>query len=205
VIEGYEAIGQYPLNLDKAMGQCTTLINKPMFELMRNKWEALANIFRTKGVLTEEDMNVNDIPFADFDLGNKPKDARALHKQRAVVMNSQICIQQYKDYAVNKELQDQITQHNRLQREFNRTENHLLREKRDRYNNWLCSLSNEQRKLQRRMWKEAGNIPIFIQNLDINTIPIIDPIVETNAFDYIDGEEVDVEEEPLVLVIPTHN
>jgi hypothetical protein len=62
---------------------------------MRSRWRKLADIFRENGVFTEADIvgtDALDIPFGDED--GKPKDARALHKKRAVVMNSVVCVQQ---------------------------------------------------------------------------------------------------------------
>lgn len=75
---------------------------------MKNNENKLVNIFQTIGVLTEQDMDEAEIINMNKP-NSKPKDARALHQQRAVLRE---CIRCYKLYTVQaaekKKLQRKI-------------------------------------------------------------------------------------------------
>lgn len=194
ISEGYEILGQYPLDFDKAMLQCTAVINGPTFEHMRSRWRKLADIFRENGVLTEADMDALDIPFGDED--GKPKDARALHKQRAVVMNSVVCVQQYRQYKISQQLSLQRQQINRQQRQALRNESEESKRKRDAYNEWFHELPINDRKAQRRLWKDAGGKWQFIEALDLTTLP--SNKAQESA---VESESEAEDEPPLTLVL----
>lgn len=105
---GYEKIGQYPINFDRAMTQCS-LRSAMDIEHMRSQWPVLAANFRTNGVLTEKDMDdcgIVKIADLDAELADGPtalpKDQRVLHRQRAVLMNSAACINFYRKYHEEK-------------------------------------------------------------------------------------------------------
>lgn len=119
--------------------QCSTTINGPTFDYLRARWRPLAEIFRRNGVLTEEDMDNLNVPFGNHD--GKTKDARALHKQRAVLMNSTNCVQQYQLYKENMATMQQQRHINRLQRQLNKQESEEFKRKRDKYDEWFHDLS----------------------------------------------------------------
>lgn len=105
VKSGYERIGQWPISFDKALGMVAGTISTKYVRHMRSKFAELADIFRTNGVLTEQDMDDNGIVcLYEYDqvLGDPPssvpKDERALHRQRATVMNSANVVQFYRKY-----------------------------------------------------------------------------------------------------------
>lgn len=100
VRDGYEKTGQYPVNFVAAMNQCPAVKHMSMhdFNHMKNSVDQLANIFRTRGILTEADMDALLIIDQSEDSRKTPKDERVLHQQRAVLMNSAECIRQYKEY-----------------------------------------------------------------------------------------------------------
>ena len=104
--KGYERCGQYPLDLTKAMSLCTVKISPKERKNMENKLGEMKQIFITKGTITEADMdnakivNVNDTLYKGMD-----KDQRALHHQRAVLMNAPEAIARYKDYRERTEPQ----------------------------------------------------------------------------------------------------
>jgi hypothetical protein len=53
-------------------------------------------------------MDALNIPSVNhLDTDEKPKDERALHKQRAVIMNKQDCIDNYKTYQMRKQDKNQ--------------------------------------------------------------------------------------------------
>ena len=70
---------------------------------MQDKVGTLADIFRERGVLTEADMDEHEIIDLTEDSRKTPKDQRVLHQQRAVLMNSEECILQFKDQQSNLE------------------------------------------------------------------------------------------------------
>lgn len=65
---------------------------------MQDKVETLARIFRWRGVLTEADMDQHGIVDLSEDARKTPKEQRVLYQQRAVLMNSEECIPQYREY-----------------------------------------------------------------------------------------------------------
>ena len=104
VKSGYATIGQYPLSFENAMKWVSMDIPKNAYKHMENKVEEIANIYRTKGILTEEDMDAANIISIDLDHRSKPKDQRVLHQQRAVIMNSEECVRRFQAYHDEKTL-----------------------------------------------------------------------------------------------------
>lgn len=97
---GYRVTGQWPINFTLAMNQCSAVktISHAAYRNMQDKVETLARIFRERGVLTEADMDEHGIVDLSEDTRKTPKDQRVLHQQRAVLMNSEECILQYREY-----------------------------------------------------------------------------------------------------------
>jgi len=57
-------------------------------ELLVHQFPEMVKLMREHGTVTEAQMDALNIPnFNEFDSDSKAKDERALHKQRAVIMN----------------------------------------------------------------------------------------------------------------------
>ena len=96
---GYKRIGQYPVSFLTSMSRCSRVISARDMEHMQEALPAMVEIFRTKGILTEEQMDAAGIlSVNDEASNNRPKDDRPLHQQRSVIMNSVDCIAQYRSY-----------------------------------------------------------------------------------------------------------
>lgn len=64
---------------------------------MEKELPAMVEIFRTTGKITEAQMDAASTPSVNSESTNsKPKDARPMHQQRSVIMNSVDCIAQYR-------------------------------------------------------------------------------------------------------------
>lgn len=100
VRDGYAAIGQWPIDFVSAMNQCPTIriMTSADYKKMKDSVDAMADIFRERGVITEAEMDDLGIPDYSEDRRKTPKDERNLSQQRAVVMNSTECVRQYKEY-----------------------------------------------------------------------------------------------------------
>lgn len=98
---GYRTIGQWPISFTAAMSGCTYRLSAGESDIMKEKQGDLVTIFRTNGILTEADMDAAGIASVN-NTTSTPKDERALHKQRAVIMNSAECVRCYKDYKSKK-------------------------------------------------------------------------------------------------------
>jgi prophage tail gpP-like protein len=61
-------------------------LSKAQYENMENSVETLTNTFRQRGVLTEADIDGEDIVVLSEDTRNPRKDERVLYQQRAVYM-----------------------------------------------------------------------------------------------------------------------
>lgn len=114
---GNETMAKY----EACMAKCTTQLSVEQCANLRANFPYFVEIMRARGRITEAEMDARDIPsFAEFDSNKTPKDQRALHKQRAVIMNSEECIAQYQAYQLRK--LNRITQieGNRANVELNR-------------------------------------------------------------------------------------
>jgi hypothetical protein len=68
-------------------------------QVMKDNLPHFAEIMRQRGKITEAEMDAKGIPnYNNFDSDRKPKDQRALHKQRAAVMNADDVVAQFIDY-----------------------------------------------------------------------------------------------------------
>ncbi len=75
-------------------------------------------IMRQRGKITEAEMNERQIPnYSNFDSDRKPKDQRALHKQRAVVMNADDVVSQFIDYQQQRDARRAALEARRIHRE----------------------------------------------------------------------------------------
>lgn len=98
VKSGYVKSGIWPINFDVAMNQCRGDLSLAERDQARRSVEHLTGLFREKGVVTEKDMDDQQIKSIDLDSRKTPKDQRVLHQQRAVLMNSEACIRKYREY-----------------------------------------------------------------------------------------------------------
>ena len=121
IIKGYIECGQDgPLSLnssgqetyekyDKCISKCTRSLTNAECQVMRENFPYFVGIMRQRGKITEAEMDEKGIPnYNCHDSDNKPKDQRALHKQRATVMNSDDVISQFIDYQqlrINRQLE----------------------------------------------------------------------------------------------------
>jgi len=102
--KGYELIGQYPINFNKAMKWCTKQMSIAEMQTMEERMGDMVAMFRTKGCVTETDMD--ELGIINVNPPNSvAKHNRALHQQRAVIMNSEDCIAKFKVYKTQKELE----------------------------------------------------------------------------------------------------
>lgn len=96
---GYCRIGQFPVYFVTTMSRCTRLISERDLDNMREQLAAMAEIFRTTGILTEDQMDAANILSVNDEASNgRPKNDRPLHQQRSVIMNGADCIAQYRSY-----------------------------------------------------------------------------------------------------------
>ena len=95
--DGYSSIGQWPLDFKAAMSKCSREMSNNEYKTMEDHMDTLVKYYRENGQLTEENMdNLGIINVNDQMYGKLPKEERALHQQRARIMNSTDCIAQYK-------------------------------------------------------------------------------------------------------------
>ena len=97
VKQGYKRIGQFPVSLHTSIGRCTRQVTARDMDIMERELPAMVEIFRSTGKVTEAQMDAAGIPSVNSQSTNsKPKDERAMHQQRSVIMNSVDCIAQYR-------------------------------------------------------------------------------------------------------------
>ena len=96
--DGYKNTGQYPLDFRKAMSKCTTALTAEQLATLESKLPAVVELFREHGRVTEEQMDQLGVISVDLsgDRRTMPKDCRALHQQRAVIMNADAVTAQYR-------------------------------------------------------------------------------------------------------------
>jgi hypothetical protein len=103
---GFRKTGQYNpmirgMDFDKKMRYCTTKIPEAQLEIMRNALPRLAEVFRAKGYLSEQDMDEAGIMKVGDEIG-KPRDRRVLHKNRSLVLNTPANIARFRDSITKK-------------------------------------------------------------------------------------------------------
>jgi len=111
IIKGYQKTGQdapIALNVERQptmakfyaqMSKCTTQISLKDMNVLVEQLPQMVAIMRARGSITEAEMDAAGIPNMNhLDSDKKPKDERALHKQRAVIMNKEDCISKYRNY-----------------------------------------------------------------------------------------------------------
>lgn len=88
VRDGYQLTDQYPLSFDMAIRRVNSQLPIKSLDAMREKIDDVVQLFRDRGVVTEDDHdNLGIVQSGDSRL--TPRDERALYQQRAVLMNSQ--------------------------------------------------------------------------------------------------------------------
>ena len=103
VKQGYKHIGQYPVSFRTTIGRCTRQVTARDMDVMERQLPAIVEIFRTTGKVTEAQMDAAGIFSVNSESTNsKPKDERAMHQQRSVIMNSDDCIAQYRAHVEHR-------------------------------------------------------------------------------------------------------
>ena len=104
VKQGYKRIGQFPVSLRTSVGKCTRQVTARDMDIMERELPAMVEIFRSTGKVTEAQMDAAGIPSVNSESTNsKPKDERAMHQQRSVIMNSVDCIAQYRAHVERRD------------------------------------------------------------------------------------------------------
>lgn len=114
-LNGLETYAKY----DTCIQKCKRKLTIAETQIMRDNLPHFVGIMRQRGKITEAEMDERQIPnYNNFDSDRKPKDQRALHKQRAVVMNADEVVSQFIDYHQLKEARRRATEANRIQKEI---------------------------------------------------------------------------------------
>lgn len=101
-----------------------------------------------KGCVTEDEMDGLEIINVNK-LNSKPKDQRALHQQRAVIMNSEDCIAKFKIYKTEKQLEEDRKAAMKALAIAKRAEKEAEAAERQQYKAWFNTLSDKDRKYRR--------------------------------------------------------
>jgi hypothetical protein len=107
---------------------------------MKDKEPELLQKFRTTGILTESDMDEAGIIKVNYP-NESDKDTRALHQQRAVIMNSPECAAKYRSYKTAKELKQDEAARKKLDTAL--------------YNNWFNQLTLPQKTAEKKFQKPS--------------------------------------------------
>lgn len=153
---GYEICGQQPLNFDNAMrATCKNrVISQAEYETMKAAVPILAESYREKGFLTEEEMDDLHIPnFNEECYSSVPKDQRALHQQRAVVMNADELLSHIRQL---KEKKVQAEQARKRQAELKAAKKKAESQEKQDYNRWFTNLTPNEQARERRRIREAN-------------------------------------------------
>ena len=162
--EGYESIGQYPIDFDKAMSHVSRKhpISIAQMEHMRATEGDMIAIYRARGNVTETDMDeLGIMTVNDGGRRRKPKHLRVLHQQRAVIMNSEDCIAKFKIYKTQEELNKEATALRKAQRKAasdlkkaQEAEAKAAHKKQKAdYHAWKATLTKEQKKVENARFK----------------------------------------------------
>ena len=101
---------------ETCMRKCRRKLTRQECEVMKENFEHFVAIMRQRGRITEAEMNEKGIPnYNCHDSDKKPKDQRALHKQRACVMNAEETVRKYIEYQQRKQMNMQALEERRLQ------------------------------------------------------------------------------------------
>jgi len=129
IINGYRECGQdAPISLntngqptmekyEKAISKCTTQLSVLQCQILKDNFHHFVEIMRLRGRITEAEYDAKGVPtFKEYDSDKNPKDERALHKQRACIMNADIVIAQFINYQQQRTIRLQELENRRLQR-----------------------------------------------------------------------------------------
>lgn len=94
VQEGYRVSGFEPLSIDAVFNRCTSKLKEDPWKNIVDAVPVLCESMSRNGFLTEAEMDILGIPILD-DNSKVPKDKRALHQQRAVMINAEEAVTKY--------------------------------------------------------------------------------------------------------------
>jgi hypothetical protein len=101
---GYKRTGQFPVSFKTTIGRCTRQVTARDMDIVEKALPDMVEIFRTTGKVTEAQMDAAGIFSVNGEsINSKPKDERALHQQRSVIMNSEDCIAQFRAQVEHRE------------------------------------------------------------------------------------------------------
>lgn len=193
VKQGYRRIGQFPVSFITTMSRCTRVISGRDMDNMRVHLAAMVDIFRTTGVLTEDQMDaVNILSVNDEASNSRPKDDRPLHQQRSVIMNGADCIAQYRNYInyrdgepARRALAAEQREATRLVRERKAEEARVRKEVKDaeklRRSNLTPAELKEENKLKRAATKAAKLAARLA--IPVNQQEAAPPVVDSDSED----------------------
>jgi hypothetical protein len=168
VINGYIDCGQdAPIGLDTngqptmakydvCIQKCTKQLTLDEVAVMREHFQHFVSVMREHGKITEAEMDAKGIPnYNNDDHDNKPKDQRALHKQRAVVMNAQETVAQFIDYVQRRDAERLARDARRAERAAGAEERAAAKEVRLAEKRRWNSLSAEEKKAESNAKRQA--------------------------------------------------
>lgn len=82
---GFSRCGHFPCSYEKIMSQCYKKMTREELENLHQRTDDAVDFFRAHGYLSEEQMDLSEIPDNDPDR-NVPRDQGALHHQRATCL-----------------------------------------------------------------------------------------------------------------------
>lgn len=142
---GYETFTKY----DKCMGKCTRKLSTNEYQVMKDQFIHFVLLMRNHGRITEAEMDEKNIPnYNNCDSDKKPKDQRALHKQRAVIMNAEDCVAAYANYQQRRQQAIAMETQRRLQRTVTAGERQAARVAKEAEKRRRATLTEDERKAE---------------------------------------------------------
>ena len=142
---GHETFTKY----EKCMSKCTRKLTSAECGILKDNFFHFVLIMGNHGRITEAEMDEKDIPnYNNCDSDKKPKDQRALHKQRAVIMNAEECVAAYANYQQRRQQAIAIETQRRLQRTVTAGERQAAREGKEAEKRRRATLTEDERKAE---------------------------------------------------------
>jgi hypothetical protein len=189
-------------NFHQTMTKCTAINGERLTILQYNAFEdaliPAINLYKINGCLTEE--NMNDLQLVNTTEGRIMKDARPLHQQRAVLMNSATTVAWYQHYITTRNERRVAIHQNRDTKAQKKAVVAIVTAAAREYKNWFDALpTKESKQAERKSKKEAMlpykqrgmALPISYYREAINNLPHPQPVFEENQLDDVDDDDMD--------------
>ena len=170
IIKGYIDCGQNaPISLDdngeatftkyeQCIKKCTRQLTNGEFQIMRENLPHFVSIMRQHGKITEAQMDEKGIPnYNHLDTDKKPKNERALHKQRATVMNSEDVVSQFIDYQQRRLTHQAEMEHRRQQRDATLMQRQIAKAAKDAEKRRRLTMTEEEKRAEASAKRRATN------------------------------------------------